>query len=84
MTKDELQRYLKLPYRMNLTFDAESNAWVIRYPELPGGIAHGATPQRALIEGERAKALWLETALTSGHQILLPQGEPAHSGKSLR
>jgi antitoxin HicB len=81
MTKRELQRYLKLPYRMNLIFDGESNAWVVRYPELPGCIAHGVTPQRALIEGAEAKALWLETAIAGGHQIPLPQEEPAYSGK---
>jgi len=81
MTKKELQHYLKLPYRMNLIFDGESNAWVIRYPELPGCIAHGATPQRALVEGEEAKELWIETALADGHQIPIPQEEPAYSGK---
>jgi antitoxin HicB len=81
MSKRELLRYLKLPYRLNLTFDEESNAWVARHPELPGCVADGAIPEEALIEAQAAKALWIETALAEGQQIPQPQGEPAYSGK---
>ncbi len=81
MTKKELQHYLKLPYGMNLTFDKESNAWIVRFPELPGCVAHGATPQQALAEGEEAKSLWIETALEENHQIPQPHREPVYSGK---
>jgi predicted RNase H-like HicB family nuclease len=83
MTKKKLQHYLRLPYRMNLTFDEESNAWIVRYPELPGCIAHGATPDQALTEGEEAKALWIETAIGDNQQVPQPQphGEPMYSGK---
>ncbi len=81
MTKKELQHYLKLPYRMNLTFDDESEAWIVRFPELPGCIAHGATPEQALAEGEEAKSLWIETALEENQEIPQPQGEFLHSGK---
>lgn len=83
MTKGrkELNDYMKLPYRMNLAFDEESDAWVVRYPELPGCIAHGTTPTEALAEGEAAKALWIETAIDEHHTIPEPQGEPVYSGK---
>ena len=81
MTKKELQHYLKLPYRMNLTFDEESNAWIVRFPELPGCIAHGATPEEALADGKEAKSLWIETALEENHQVPQPHGEPLYSGK---
>ncbi len=81
MTKKELQHYVKLPYRMILAFDGESNAWIVRYPELPGCVADGATPEEALVEGEQAKALWIETALAENHQVPQPHGEHTHSGK---
>lgn len=81
MSKRNLQHYLKLPYRMNLTFDEESKAWIVRYPELPGCIAHGETTEEALAEGEEAKALWIETALGENHPIPEPLAEPAYSGK---
>ena len=81
MTKEKLRQYLRLPYRINLAFDGESHAWIVRYPELPGCVAHGATPEEALAEGEDAKALWIETALEEGHEIPEPQGETSYSGK---
>jgi antitoxin HicB len=81
MNKKELQHCLKRPYRMSLAFDEESNAWIARYPELPGCVAHGTTSKEALVEGEDAKALWIETAIAEGHQIPQPQGDPAYSGK---
>jgi antitoxin HicB len=81
MSKRELVRYLKLPYRLNVSFDEESDAWVARFPELPGCVADGATPEEALIEAQAAKALWIETAVAQGQQIPHPQGEPTYSGK---
>ncbi len=81
MKKKDLLRYLILHYRLNLTFDEESNAWVVRYPELPGCAADGASPEEALIEAKAAKALWIETAVAEGQQIPQPQGEPTFSGK---
>jgi antitoxin HicB len=79
--KRKHQSYLKQPYRMTLAFDEESNAWVVRYPELPGCLAHGATPKQALKEGEEAKALWIESAIENGIAIPPPQQTTAHSGK---
>jgi antitoxin HicB len=73
--------YSSLPYRIDLSFDKQSDAWVIRYPELPGCIAHGNTPAQAMAEGEEAKALWIETALEEHQEIPEPQGEPTYSGK---
>lgn len=76
-----LDHYLALPYRMDLRFDPESHAWIVRYPELPGCTADGKTPVKAMKAGEEAKELWLETALDEHHAIPEPQNEPTHSGK---
>jgi antitoxin HicB len=81
MNKKEVRESLKVRYRMTLSFDAESDAWVVRYPELPGCLAHGATPAEALAEGEAAKALWLETAIENGFEIPTPRQEIPPSGK---
>jgi antitoxin HicB len=81
MNKREVRESLKRRYRMALGFDAESDAWVVRYPELPGCLAHGATPTEALAEGEEAKALWLETAIENGFEIPTPRQEMSPSGK---
>jgi antitoxin HicB len=81
MSERDLMRYLKLPFRLNVTYDQESAAWIARYPELPGCVADGPTPEEALIEAEAAKTLWIETAVAEGQQIPQPQGEPTYSGK---
>ena len=81
MNKKGVREALKRRYRMTLNFDAESDAWVVRYPELPGCLAHGASPTEALAEGEEAKALWLETAIDNGFEIPTPRQEMPPSGK---
>lgn len=81
MTKKQLQHFMKLPYRMNLAYDDESEAWIVRYPDLPGCIAHGATPEEAIAEGEEAKVLWIESALDENQNVPEPQAEPIYSGK---
>src|SRR5271168_4261113 len=81
MTKKELQHFQKQPYRMNLNFDEESSAWIVRFPDLPGCIAHGATAQEALAEGAEAKSLWIETALEGNHSIPPPRVDSSFSGK---
>jgi len=77
----KLRTYLERPYRMNLAFDRESDAWVVRYPDLPGCLAHGNSPDRAIAEGEEAKSLWIASALESGFAIPEPSRETTHSGK---
>jgi antitoxin HicB len=81
MTRKVLRPYLRRFYRINLAFDDESDAWVVRYPELPGCLAHGATPGEALAQGEEAKALWIESAFESGVAIPEPRHAAVHSGK---
>jgi antitoxin HicB len=81
MNRKALQPYLKRKYRMSLAFDSESDAWVVRYPELPGCLAHGVSPREALAEGEEAKALWLASALENGIDIPDAQPDTTHSGK---
>jgi predicted RNase H-like HicB family nuclease len=55
MNRKDVRESRKRRYRMTLGFDAESDAWVVRYPELPGCLAHGATPAEALAEGEEGQ-----------------------------
>jgi predicted RNase H-like HicB family nuclease len=82
MTKrNSIEEYEALPFRMEISFDAVSDVWVVRYPELPGCTAHGASPQAAIDLGNEAKTLWIETALEEHQAIPRPLGEPEYSGK---
>jgi antitoxin HicB len=81
LNSDLIKEYEALPYRMEVFFDAESEVWVVRYPELPGCTAHGDTPEEAMALGKDVKALWIETALEEHQTIPRPLGEPGYSGK---
>lgn len=81
MPKQLLQDYEALPYRVALDFDQDDHVWVVRYPELPGCIGHGATKEEAIAKGEEMKSLWLETLLENGASPPEPQPEPSYSGK---
>ena len=79
-TKD-LAYYQALPYRTDLYFDRDDDAWIVSFPELPGCKAHGATRPEALEAGDEIKELWLRTAIEKRASIPEPQPEPSYSGK---
>lgn len=79
MPDTELQKYEILDYRSELF--KKNGRWFIRFPDLPGCIADGDTREEALVQGDEAKALWLETALETGREVPTPSEEPPFSGK---
>lgn len=81
MPDRSIQQYLELPYRVEMFYSNEDEAWVARFPELPGCVADGATKSDALALAEEMKALWIETAANSGDPIPEPKPEPTHSGR---
>ena len=50
-----IKDYKKLNYRMDFEFEPEDGVYVVKFPELPGCIAHGETPQKALKEAIAVK-----------------------------
>ncbi len=79
LNNDRIKEYEALPYRMEVFFDAESEVWFIRYPELPGCTAHGDTPEEAMARGKDIKALWIETALEEHRTIPRPLGKAKYN-----
>jgi predicted RNase H-like HicB family nuclease len=53
-------------YELIVYWSAEDDAFVVEVPELPGCMAHGATPAEAVASAQEAIALWLDTNVTSG------------------
>jgi predicted RNase H-like HicB family nuclease len=80
MLKKDLKRYSALPYRFECHFDPDDEVWVVRYPELQGCVAHGATVQEALKRAESFKLEWIEAALESGDPVPEPKMQE-YSGK---
>lgn len=61
-------------YEVIVYWSAEDGVFVAEVPELPGCMAHGGTPARALSEAQRAISLWLATAREFGDPIPEPKG----------
>lgn len=49
-------------YPILLFWSSVDTAWIAESPDLPGCLAHGATPEEAVKEIRVAIGLWLETA----------------------
>ncbi len=64
-------------YELIVFWSAEDGAFVVDVPELPGCMAHGATPAEAVASAQEAIALWLEVAHEAGRAI------PALKGRRL-
>lgn len=61
-------------YELIVYWSADDAAFVVDVPELPGCMAHGATPTEAVEQAQEAIALWLEVAREDGRPIPQPKG----------
>jgi predicted RNase H-like HicB family nuclease len=61
-------------YELIVYWSAEDVVFVADVPELPGCMAHGATPAEAVAQAQEAIALWIETAREDGRTIPEPKG----------
>ena len=68
----DLNYYLSLPYRMELTPDKPEGVFVVSFPALPGCLSCGETIEEAITNGNDAKMAWLETSLEQGMIINEP------------
>ncbi len=76
-----IKDYNKLNYRMVFEFEPEDGVYIVKFPELPGCIAHGETPQKALKEAVVVKNEWLQVALESEWDIPVPEKPSEASGR---
>lgn len=61
-------------YELIVYWSGEDEAFVVDVPELPGCMAHGATPSEAVANAQDAIALWLDAAREMGREIPEPKG----------
>jgi predicted RNase H-like HicB family nuclease len=61
-------------YETIIYWSQEDECFVVDIPELPGCMAHGATPNEALANAQEAIQLWLDTAIEFGDPIPQPKG----------
>ncbi len=62
-------------YEIIIYWSNEDNAFIAEVPELPGCIAHGKTPEKALKNAKEAIQLWIDTAKEFSDPIPEPKGE---------
>jgi predicted RNase H-like HicB family nuclease len=64
-------------YHINIFYSDEDGGYIADIPDLQNCSAFGQTPESALSEVEKAKALWLEAARDLGRPIPSPRYRPA-------
>ncbi len=80
---EQVQAYLKKPYRIVLEPDDQGVGYAVWVEELPGCISYGDTPEEALEMIREAMELWIETALEDGDPIPEPLATREYSGRFL-
>lgn len=60
-------------YELVISWSAEDGVFVADVPELPGCMAHGATPAAAGARAQEAIDLWLDVARECGDPIPCPR-----------
>lgn len=53
----------------------EDEAFIAEVPELPGCMAHGESPEKALKNAKEAIQLWINTAKEFGDAVPEPKGK---------
>lgn len=72
---NKLEAYIKLPYSVEVTPEQTTEGtpcYLASYPDLPGCMSHGDTPDEAIANLFEAKELYIKTLLEKGQDIPLP------------
>ncbi len=76
-----IDKYMHLPYKMEILPDTEEGGYTIRFPELPGCLTCADTLEAVLKNAEDCKKAWLTAALEEGLSIPEPATEEEYSGQ---
>jgi len=60
-------------YELIVYWSADDAVFVVEVPELPGCVAHGPTPSKAVENADDAVELWVETARADGRSVPEPR-----------
>lgn len=74
-----MSKALEYPFEMRPLAAEEGGGWLVTFPDLPGCMSDGETPEEALANVRDAVAAWIDAMRDAGREIPAP-GEPA-SGK---
>ena len=74
-----MKHQTEYPYELRPLSEEEGGGWLITYPDLPGCMSDGETPEEAIKNGEDALQGWIEAVKEEGWEVPAPS-EPL-SGK---
>jgi len=74
-----MEKELEYQFEIRPLAKDEGGGWLITYPELPGCMSDGETPEEAIANGRDAVIAWLKAAEESGREMPRPGELP--SGK---
>jgi antitoxin HicB len=63
---------LEYPFTMHALSEDEGGGYLIEFPDLPGCMSDGATPQEALRNGADAVQCWLDAMREAGRPVPAP------------
>ena len=80
---DDLAYYsaLRYPVLLTLVSDDGEEYWAAEFPDLPGCLADGQTPDEAVENATVAKDIWIEAELDAGRAVPEPAGDRDYSGR---
>ena len=74
----KLEEYMKKPYRMVIVQD-EEGIFTLYFPDLPGCITTGTTPETVLSNALDAKRVWFEACIEDGIEIPEPSNDKTYN-----
>ena len=70
---------LEYPFELRPLAQEEGGGWLITFPDLPGCMSDGESPEEAIANGEDAVKAWIAAAREAGREVPRPGALP--SGK---
>jgi len=67
------------PFELRPLAEEEGGGWLITFPDLPGCMSDGETPEEAIANGNDALKAWIAAAQEAGREVPQPGSLP--SGK---
>lgn len=75
-----IDKYMSIPYRMEIIPDVEEGGYTVSFPDLPGCITCGETLAEAVKNADDARRTWIEAAIEEG--IAIPEDVTGSAGYS--
>lgn len=70
---NKVDKYMNLPYKMEIIPDNDEGGYVASFPDLPGCITTGKDMESLIINANYAKRAWIEEAIREKIDIPIPQ-----------